>query len=104
MIDLACPVTPSSEPAHLRQASSGESIVLRPGLDELDLDQALMDREHGKRVDLLVGLDQLAPGPVVIEAEEWVRFQANWTSLRVSSANSTASLGLAASVATTSSR
>lgn len=43
--------------------------MLGAGFDQLVLDEALVDRQGGDRVDLLVCLHQLAPGVVAVERQ-----------------------------------
>lgn len=70
LVDLYTFGSASGELAHLRQPTRGEPVVLGAGFDQLVLNKTLVDRQDGKRVDLLVCLRQLAPGVVAVEAEE----------------------------------
>lgn len=49
--------------------SGGEPVVVRSGLHELVLDEALVGGQDGELVDLLVHLHQLAPGGVGVQAQ-----------------------------------
>lgn len=62
-------VVSRGELAHLGESFGSESVVLGAGVGQFVLHQALVDRQYGERVDLLVGLDQLGPGVVAVQGE-----------------------------------
>lgn len=69
-IDLDRLVGPGGKLAPLREPPGGESVVLGAGLHQLVLDKALMDRQDGDRVDLLVlptNVPTLTVGPHLLE-------------------------------------
>jgi hypothetical protein len=69
LVDLDGPVRPGRELAHLREAACGDPIVLGACFGQLVLDKAGENREDGERVDVLVCLREVAPGPAVIESK-----------------------------------
>ena len=69
LIHLGRVVGAGREFAHLRQASGSDPVVACVCFGQVVLDESGEDRENGERVELLVRLDQVAPGALVVEAE-----------------------------------
>lgn len=68
-VNVARKLRSVSERAHRRESSGCQSVVLGAGFDQLVLDEPLVDRQGGDRVDLLVRLHQLAPGLVAVQRQ-----------------------------------
>lgn len=66
---MAGRVVSRGELAHVGESFGRDPVVLGAGVAEFGVYQALVDRQYGERVDLLVCLDQLGPGVVAVEGE-----------------------------------